>query len=381
MLNTREFGKALQKEGFDFFSGVPCSYLKYLLNYAVNSSEYIAAVNEGEAVAACAGAWLGGKKPVFLGQNSGLTNASSPLISLNHPFGLPLLGFVGLRGEEGRGDEPQHQLMGAVTGSLLDLMAIEWELLADEPAAAEKQLARAVHCLEKGRSFFFLVRKGTFSPEEPAKKEPPLPPPGEKKTQNRPDTRPFRREALRVLSNWKDRDTLLLTTTGYTGRELYELEDAPNNFYMTGSMGCVGALALGLALAQKGKRVVAVDGDGALLMRLGTLAVNSCYAPGNMLHLLLDNGVYESTGGQYTAGRRVNFVDLAAAAGYPRTVYLHDVEELAEELDLWREKKELTFLYLRIQPGTKENLPRPEKGPMELRERFCRFVRGGGDER
>src|SRR6476619_6128723 len=130
MLNTNKFGNELKRLGFDFYSGVPCSFLKNLINYSINECEYIAAVNEGDAIAIATGAHLGGRKPVVLMQNSGLTNAVSPLTSLNYPFQIPVLGFVSLRGEPGLHDEPQHELMGQITTQLLDLMQIKWQYLS-----------------------------------------------------------------------------------------------------------------------------------------------------------------------------------------------------------------------------------------------------------
>src|SRR3990167_2228875 len=132
MVDTRQFGKLLQSKGFEFYSGVPCSFLKPLINFAINDCSYVIAPNEGEAVAICAGAHLAGKKPVFLCQNSGLTNAISPIVSLLQPFRIPLLGFVSLRGEPGVKDEPQHGLMGRITPQLLDLMEIPNAVLADD---------------------------------------------------------------------------------------------------------------------------------------------------------------------------------------------------------------------------------------------------------
>lgn len=140
MLDTNSFGSELKKLGFDFYTGVPCSFLKALINYSINESEYIGAANEGDAVSTAAGAWLGGRKPVVLMQNSGLSNAVSPLVSLTHTFQIPVLGFVSLRGEPGMKDEPQHELMGTITTTMLDLMKIEWDYLSPDLTSAQKLL-------------------------------------------------------------------------------------------------------------------------------------------------------------------------------------------------------------------------------------------------
>ncbi len=165
MLQTRVFGDELKRLGFNFYSGVPCSFLKDLINYAINECDYVMATNEGDAVAACAGAYLGGRKSVFLCQNSGLTNATSPLTSLTWTFKLPILGVVSLRGEAGISDEPQHELMGPITTKMLDLMEIPWEFLAADDTEAIKQVARADEHINNNRTFFFVVKKGTFEKE------------------------------------------------------------------------------------------------------------------------------------------------------------------------------------------------------------------------
>ncbi|NLY75094.1 MAG: phosphonopyruvate decarboxylase [Firmicutes bacterium] len=381
MLDTKTFGTALKENGFTFFSGVPCSFLKDLINYAINHCEYIIANNEGDAVATCAGAYLGGKKTVFLCQNSGLTNAISPLTSLNKPFQIPLLGFVSLRGEPGLPDEPQHELMGEITTPLLDLMRIKWDFLAAEPEQALLQLQKANSLIENGESFFFVVKKGIFSEEK-------LTDQSSKISSNRllvektkADSLPSREAVLRYINNAKDRDTLILATTGKTGRELYEIEDAPNNFYMVGSMGCVSPLALGLALARKDKKVIAIDGDGAILMRLGVITTNAYYSPPNMLHLIIDNNSYDSTGGQLTVSHNVDFIRLAAAAGYTEVYYIHDLEELKQRIEHWKKNRGLTLLYLKIAKGSKENLGRPKIKPYQVKERIIRFINENGESK
>lgn len=163
MISTSVFGNQLKKLGFQFYSGVPCSYLKHLINYAINECEYVAAANEGEAVAIAAGASIAGNKAVVLMQNSGLANAVSPLTSLIHPFKIPILGFVSFRGEPGFPDEPQHELMGEITPALLNTMKIKWEYLSFDFAEVKKQLQRANQAVENNESYFFIVKKERLS--------------------------------------------------------------------------------------------------------------------------------------------------------------------------------------------------------------------------
>ncbi|RRJ63302.1 phosphonopyruvate decarboxylase [Paenibacillus oralis] len=373
-MDTKIFGEELRKLGFTFFSGVPCSYLKNLINYAINECDYVAAANEGDAIAIASGAYLGGKKSVVLMQNSGLTNAVSPLTSLVYPFRIPLLGFVSLRGEPGIPDEPQHELMGRITAQLLELMDVEWQYLSKDLEEARKQLVQAHEQIARNRPFFFIVKKGTFDAEPLQKQQISLHSNQFIQHAHKEDQMPARYEALAVINAVKDGDTVQLATTGKTGRELYEIEDASSNLYMVGSMGCVGSFGLGLALSQPNKNIVVIDGDGSLLMRMGSLSTNGCYNPGNMVHILLDNNAYESTGGQSTVSHNVDFVSIAAACGYTKSIHVHNLEELKACLLAWKETRALTFLYMKISKQSKAQLARPGIKPCEVKMRLQRFL-------
>jgi phosphonopyruvate decarboxylase len=372
MLDTKTLGEALKELGFSFYSGVPCSFLKDLINYAINECEYVAAANEGDAVAISSGAVLAGKKAVVLMQNSGLTNAVSPLVSLNYPFRLPVLGFVSLRGETGIPDEPQHELMGQITTRLLDLMQVKWQVLSSDLKEAKHQLLQADQWIADNRPFFFVVRKGTFA-EEPLRKQIPSHHLNRfKRIKNRAftDQMPLRHEALQLISAWKDNRTVLIATTGKTGRELYEIEDAPNHLYMVGSMGCAASLGLGMALTRRDLDIAVIDGDGSLLMRMGSLATNGHCSPRNMLHILLDNGAHDSTGGQSTVSHNTDFVEIAAACGYTKSLYIHSLEELKSSLREWKQSRGLTFLHMRISKGSRSQLGRPKIKPYQVKERL-----------
>jgi len=377
MLDTVKFGNSLKENGFSFYSGVPCSFLKYLINYAINDCEYVMAANEGDAVAISSGAYLGGRKSVVMMQNSGLTNAISPLTSLNYTFQIPVLGFVSLRGEEGIGDEPQHDLMGPITTRMLELMEVEWEYLSPNNEEAEKQILRADKIITQGKTFFFVVKKGTLG--EVVLKEQNI-----KKIANesliaksKEDEYPSRLAALETINQFKDNSMVCLAPTGKSGRELYEVEDSESNLYMVGSMGAVSSLGLGIALSQEKKSVLAIDGDGAIMMRMGSLATNAYYQPKQMVHILLDNNTHDSTGGQMTISSNIDFVTIAAAAGYTNSFYVHSLEELANYLSNWNAKKELTFLYLKITKGSKKNLGRPTIKPYQVKSRLMNFIAQG----
>ncbi len=374
MINTTTFGDELKAMGFDFYSGVPCSFLKSLINYAINECDYVMAANEGDAVAIASGARLGGKKSVVLMQNSGLTNATSPLTSLNYTFRLPVLGFVSLRGEPGLKDEPQHELMGTITEKMLALMEVEWAYLSADMEEAGKQLREANKHIEAGKTFFFVVKKNTFGDIKLKGQD--LHQRVNKtlsRSAGKPEL-PIRTEALKCISDLADGNTVLLATTGKTGRELFEVEDKPNNLYMVGSMGCISSLGLGLALARPDKKVIVIDGDGSALMRMGAFATNAYYQPRNLLHILLDNNAHDSTGGQATVSHIVDFAGFAASVSYPTALKLNSLAELRESVKKWSDNGDLTFIHFQISQGSPAELGRPTVKPYEVKERLLKFI-------
>lgn len=379
MLAAQEFGELLNDYSYNFYSGVPCSFLKDLINYAINDQEFIMAANEGDALAICAGAHLGGRKTVFLCQNSGLANAVSSLTSLNYTFQIPVLGFVSLRGEPGLKDEPQHELMGTITSELLSTMKIPHEVLSTDITEAKKQLAKADQCIKENKSFFFIVKKKTFMPVKLLTQE--YFPRERKSLASKVYEAKHKR--LEVLSTLKDianqENLILLATTGVTGRELFELGDTPNQFYMVGSMGCISSIGLGLAIAQPDRKIVAIDGDGALMMRLGSLTTNAYYQPSNLYHLLLDNNLHESTGGQKTVAANVDFKQIAAGAGYEVVDSLENMTALNESIAKWLATPSLTFGDMKIKSGTKDDLGRPTVTPIDVKERLIRYIKEQGE--
>ena len=146
MIDASQFVEAARARGFDWYAGVPCSYLTPFINYVLQdpSLHYVSAANEGDAVALTAGIALAGKRGITMMQNSGLGNAVSPLTSLTWTFRLPQLLIVTWRGQPGVSDEPQHALMGPVTPQMLDTMEIPWETFPTEADAIGPALDRAL---------------------------------------------------------------------------------------------------------------------------------------------------------------------------------------------------------------------------------------------
>lgn len=323
MIEAAQFVEAARERGFDWYAGVPCSYLTPFINYVLQDPtlHYVSAANEGDAVALVAGATLGGRRGIAMMQNSGLGNAVSPLTSLTWTFKLPQLLIVTWRGKPGEHDEPQHALMGPITPQMLDTMEIPWELFPTEADQIAPALDRAIrHMDETGRPYALVMQKGSVA-SYPLKDAPMPAPRAQAATpvsaRAAAAEQPTRQQALAAVIERTPLDsTVVLASTGFCGRELYALDDRANQLYMVGSMGCVTPLALGLALARPDLTVVAVDGDGAALMRMGAFATLGAYGPGNLVHLLLDNGAHESTGGQSTVSPCVSFAGVAAACGY-----------------------------------------------------------------
>ncbi|HUL64368.1 MAG TPA: phosphonopyruvate decarboxylase, partial [Burkholderiaceae bacterium] len=390
MIEAAQFVEAARSRSFEWYAGVPCSYLTPFINYVLQdrSLHYVSAANEGDAVALIAGVALAGKRGIAMMQNSGLGNAVSPLTSLTWTFRLPQLLIVTWRGQPGVADEPQHALMGPVTPHMLETMEIPWETFptqADEIAAA---LDRAIrHMDETGRPYALVMQKGSVAPYQlegggAMPQTHALPIAQTRWTGRTPDQLPTRQQAVeRVVAATPAQSTVVVASTGFCGRELYALEDRSNQLYMVGSMGCVTPFALGLALARPDLDVVALDGDGAALMRMGAFATLGAYGPSNLTHVPLDNGAHDSTGGQATVSAQVSFANVAAACGYADAVESDDLAVLDGVLAAARERAKgaagvegTRLVRLTIRRGTPDGLPRPTITPPDVKTRLMRHI-------
>ncbi|MFD5424067.1 phosphonopyruvate decarboxylase [Streptomyces sp. NPDC127084] len=359
-------------------TGVPCSFLTPLINKVASdpSVRYLPATHEGEAVAIATGAWLAGATTCVIAQNSGLGNMVNPLTSLNHPCRIPVPLIVTWRGEPGRPDEPQHELLGAVTADLLTMVGVSHSLLPPDPEGLGPVLDQGWDAM-RGRELphAFVVRKGTIAPEELSEPRP-RPSPHSRVVRLGDPGRgqaPCRIEALESLLGAIDDQTAVISTTGKCSRELFTLADRPQHFYLVGAMGSASAVGLGVA-RHSARRVVVVDGDGAALMRLGTLAAVGAQPPLALTHVLLDNQVHDSTGGQRSLAAGTDFPAVAAACGYPRVFDCADLAGLRDALREAANEPGPCFVYARIQPGSLEPLGRPTLHPSEVARRFRSFV-------
>ena len=375
MITAADFISEAGRAGFDFYTGVPCSFLTPLINGVLSTPaiDYVGAASEGEAVAIASGAWLAGRRTVVMCQNSGLGNAVNPLTSLNAPFRIPTLFLTTWRGEPGIPDEPQHEVMGRITQDLIALMGLEQAPFPAGRQALGPALAHAAERMEAtGLPFAFVVRKDDVA-ETPLDQAPrALPPPGRREDFPADGPRPARVEVLeRFLSIVPDH-AAVIATTGKCGRELFTLADRAQHLYQVGSMGAASGMALGVALNNP-RPVVVLDGDGAALMKLGTFATIGACAPSNLVHVLLDNGVHDSTGGQATVSASVDFAAIALACGYRQAFSCGSLDgfEAAFRAALAGGP---AMIHLRIAPGSMAKLGRPTVGPAEVARRFQGFL-------
>lgn len=382
MIEARSFCETAKLAGFSLYTGVPCSYVKPFINYVIDAPDltYVGATNEGDAVAIAAGAELGGKRAIVMMQNSGLGNAVSPITSLNAIFQIPVLLIVTLRGEPGGPhDEPQHELMGQITTKMLELMNVAWDWFPREESEVASTLEKAIsHMTKTGLPFCLVMKKDSVAPHKLTTKpvaRPTVSAPVQAPVADLPKAdRPSRQEALRAVQATAQPEDVVIATTGFTGRELYACEDRHNQLYVVGSMGCASSIGLGLAWAQPKRRVIVLDGDGAMLMRMGALATVGYERPGNLVHVLLDNEAHESTGGQSTVTHSMDLPGVARAAGYPSVETVTTAKELEEKLA--NRDEGLRFIYLKTRHGVPDDLPRPKVTPREVAGRI-RTLTGG----
>ena len=382
MIKASEFFDQCLNKGFNFFTGTPCSYLKPLINYVIDHKEFnfIDATNEGDAVAIASGVTIAGGRSVVMFQNSGLGNAVNPLTSLAYIFRVPLLIIVTHRGEPGGAkDEPQHELMGVITKKMLDTMQIGWAQFPDQTEQVETVLDKADEYLKRESKPFALVMSkknvGSYTLQSSKEKRSVHSEFRQEEHFEIPyNQRHTRSEALKILNKVAGKGTAIIATTGYTGRELYEIEDRENQLYMVGSMGCALPLGFGMAITKPKLKIYVIDGDGALLMRTGTMATIGAHQPENLIHILLDNEVHESTGGQGTVSGGVSFSTIAKGFGYKHTFSSDKLEEFKDLLNSASSQSGPTFIHFKIKKGTLKDLGRPVITPVQVKERLIQYL-------
>jgi phosphonopyruvate decarboxylase len=377
----------LEAQGYDFFTGVPCSLIGSLIATLETHPRlpYVPAVREDVAVGLAAGAWLAGRRPMVLMQNSGLGTSLNALVSLSLMYRLPALLLVTWRGHAGK-DAPEHLLMGEISPRLLELIGVPHRVLsaksiADDVAwgrAESERLSQPVALLLppnvlQGAAEGDAVRGEAES--EPSASEPP-----------RLDSTPIpaprlsRFEALRVAVSALGREPVV-HANGYICRESFAVKDRMENFYMIGSMGLASAIGLGVALAAPERPTVVFDGDGNLLMNLGILPmigggpVLGRGRPANLVHVVFDNALYGSTGNQASPSRGVGLHRIARSAGYPRAVAVAGADELHGAVAAGLAGGGPSFVLARVN-GEEQPVPRIPYPPEEIRDRFRSCLTG-----
>jgi phosphonopyruvate decarboxylase len=366
MLNAGDLLREMLDRGIGFFAGVPDSLLApFCASLArLPRSEHVIAANEGAAIGLAIGHYLArGAVPLVYMQNSGLGNAVNPLTSLADPevYGVPLVLLIGWRGAPGEPDEPQHAKQGRITPDLLDVLEIPYQVLdgdCAEPAALVRR-ALAVARRRSGPSAI-VVRRGAFAPHTPSMAAPRFP--------------LKREEAIAALLAGLDPNSPIVATTGMIGRELFELRSRTGagharDFLCVGGMGHASQVALGLALARPGRKIVCLDGDGAALMHLGGLATIGA-SGASILHVVLNNGQHGSVGGQPTVALEIDLPGAARALGYAEASRVETAAELGGALVDVRSTTGPALLEVRVAPGERADLGRPTIWPQDAKRRF-----------
>lgn len=384
-----ELADLLEAQGYDFFTGVPCSLIESLIAALETHPRlpYVPAVREDVSVGIAAGAWLAGRRPMVLMQNSGLGTSMNALVSLSLMYRLPALLLVTWRGYAGK-DAPEHLLMGEISPGLLDMMRIPYRVLSERTMAEDVAWGRAESerlsqpvalllppgVLTAGRGA--LAGRGAAEGEPSAfeNKARPSRPPRADRPGGPPTPRISRFEALRAAVSAL-RTEPVVHANGYICRESFAVKDRLENFYMIGSMGMASAIGLGIALAEPDRPIVVFDGDGNLLMSLGILPMigggplMGRGRPGNLVHVVFDNALYGSTGNQASPSRTVGLHDLAWAAGYERIAAVTGADEIRAAVAAALDGGGPSFILARV-TGEEQPAPRIPYRPEEIRDRF-----------
>lgn len=360
--------------GADFYTGVPDSQLKALCNYlmdkyGIDPQHHIIAANEGNCTALAAGYHLAtGKVPVVYMQNSGEGNIINPVASLlnDKVYAIPMIFIIGWRGEPGVHDEPQHIYQGKVTLKLLEDMDIAFFVVGKDTTEAEaKEVFRNFReVLQAGKQVAFVIRKGALT-EAP-------------KMEYRNENKMVREEIIRHIAAVSGRDPVI-STTGKASRELFEIRAADGqghgtDFLTVGSMGHASSIALGVALQKPGTRIWCIDGDGAVLMHMGAIAVIGANRPKNLIHIVINNGAHETVGGMPTVAGQTDLVAAAKACGYPNAVGVDNFEDLDRELAVAKERGELSLIEAKCSIGARDDLGRPTTTALENKENFMKTL-------
>ena len=373
MIDPVDFIDKCEQLGVGFFTGVPDSSMKSLCNAICNkhdSGSHVISVNEGAAVSLASGVHLGnGQVPLVYFQNSGQGNSLNPLISLasKEVFSIPMIILVGWRGKPGSFDEPQHTLQGKVTEEIFKEISIKVILLSGEEEEAYSQLEEACStAIEDSAPVCILVESGTFSECNLVAKE-------------TRDGLPGREDAIERILSMYDKEAVFISTTGKTSREVFEIrqrlgQSHERDFLVVGSMGHCAHISLGLAMARPDVEVICIDGDGSVLMHMGSLPTIGELGCKNLTHVIINNGVHESVGGHRITSPELDFSEVARSCGYSESIRVSDLERLVETLQDWKKIDGPKLIEIMTRAGSRKDLGRPGITPLKVKESFMRSL-------
>jgi len=372
-LDTVKFLSAIEDLGVDFYTGVPDSLISPLIDSIINkygiSSNHIIAANEGAAVGLAAGHYLATSKPALVYmQNSGIGNAVNPICSLLHEnvYAIPVVFVIGWRGEPGVKDEPQHIFQGKTTLSMLDCLELPYAIISDETSDLSSHIADFKKHLDCGRSVAFVIRKDAFS--------------GGEKNLYASEAEMSREHALKMVLSASKPNDIFVCSTGKLSREVFEIREQENtghsrDFLTVGSMGHSLMIAYGIALRKPDKRIFCLDGDGAVLMHMGNLALAGANNPPNLVHVVINNGAHESVGGMPTVSTSFNLCDVASALGYKHSFRVTTQSECLSVSEKITGLNGAIFIEIMCNLESRTDLGRPTTSPVQNKNELMAALR------
>jgi phosphonopyruvate decarboxylase len=368
-INPSSFYNELKINKISFFTGVPDSLLKdfcLCLDNQANVNNHIITANEGNAIALASGYHLATNEiPLVYMQNSGLGNAINPLLSLCDVdvYSVPLVLMIGWRGEPGFNDEPQHIKQGKIQLELLETLNLPYEIISKNDKEYAEKIAKVIKISKsEKRPVALLIKKKTFSKYK-------------FENNDAKSNLMLREEALNIILKKLNREEIIVSTTGKTSREIFEIrkrckQGHDQDFLTVGSMGHCSSIALGIALSKPNRKVFCIDGDGSMLMHFGSLTSVVSLAPINFYHILLNNEVHESVGGQATAAKSLNISKFIKEMGYKNVFKVNSLSGLKNKFKIFMKGDGPSFLEIKIKPGSRSDLGRPTIKPNENKLAF-----------
>ena len=372
MLCPTDYLRVLGDSGVTFFTGVPDSLLKEFcacVTVALKPEDHLISANEGAAVGLAIGHYIGtGSLPLVYLQNSGLGNVVNPLLSLASPevYGTPMLLMLGWRGEPGKKDEPQHVHQGRVMAKMLEDMDLPFVVLLEDMVEAEVQTkAAAQQARDINGPVALVVKKNTFDKYAAPEVEADLP--------------LGREEAIIAAAETLEDNAAVICTTGMPSRELFEFRARneaghDRDFLTVGGMGHASQIALGLAMSQPARPIYCFDGDGAVLMHMGSMAITGQSNAKNLIHLVFNNGVHGSVGGQPTVGFNIDMPKIAIACGYASAQRVTNKKGLHSAITMARATDGVSFIEVQVRPGNRADIGRPTSTPEQNKVAMMKFL-------